>query len=101
LTKPKYLFTKLCHLAGEAISEYRLIRDGDRIVVGLSWGKDSIMLMHVLQHLQRRAPVHFDLCAVWVDGGFNPGKHDEFGGVRRGAGLALPGRDGPDRAAGD
>jgi len=48
-----------------------MICAGDKIVVGLSWGKDSTILMHVMHHLQRHSPEKFDLCAVWVDAGFN------------------------------
>ena len=44
-----------------------MIRDGDRVLLGLSGGKDSLSLLHVLLDLQRRAPVKFDLGACTVD----------------------------------
>ncbi len=60
---------------GRAIAEHRMIRDGDRIVLGLSGGKDSLTLLHALRRLQRHAPIHFELAALTVDPqieGFNP-----------------------------
>jgi tRNA 2-thiocytidine biosynthesis protein TtcA len=53
--------------AGRAIGEHAMIRDGDRVLLGLSGGKDSLSLLHVLLHLRRRAPVDFALAACTVD----------------------------------
>ena len=63
-------FAKLCRLAGEAAVKYRLIDSGDRILVALSGGKDSFALLHVLDHLRRRAPVDFVFEAATFDPGF-------------------------------
>ncbi|MBT3375382.1 MAG: hypothetical protein HN742_17065 [Lentisphaerae bacterium] len=67
-------FAKICQLAGRAVEMYDMIRAEDRIVIGLSWGQDSTVLTHVLHRLREKAPFHFDLHAVWVDGGFNAGE---------------------------
>ena len=60
---------------GRAMADYKMIRDGDRILLGLSGGKDSLTLLHVLHQLQKYAPVKFELGAITVDPqieGFDP-----------------------------
>ena len=59
----------------KAITDFNLIEDGDRIMVGLSGGKDSWALMQTLDNLRRRAPIKFSLVAVNVDSGYKDFKH--------------------------
>lgn len=54
---------------GEAIGQYRMIRDGDRVAVGLSGGKDSVTLLKALVALQKKAPIHFEVSAFTVEQG--------------------------------
>ena len=71
MDKQEKLFKNICRLAGEAVVKYRMISEGDNLLVGLSGGKDSFVLMHVLAHLQRVAPVRFSFVAATFDPGFS------------------------------
>jgi len=57
----------LMSAAGRAIGDFSMIREGDRILLGVSGGKDSLSLLHVLIALQKKAPVRFELAAATVD----------------------------------
>jgi tRNA 2-thiocytidine biosynthesis protein TtcA len=59
----------LLRKVGQAIERFDMIRDGDRVAVGLSGGKDSVTLLEALLLLQKRAPIQFDVCAFTVEQG--------------------------------
>ena len=59
----------LLRKVGEAIHRFQMIRDGDRVAVALSGGKDSCTLLEILLLLQQRAPIEFSVCAFTVEQG--------------------------------
>jgi tRNA 2-thiocytidine biosynthesis protein TtcA len=59
-----------------AVTDFGLIEDGDRVMVGLSGGKDSWALIQILDVLRRRAPIDFSLVAVTVDSGYEGYRDD-------------------------
>jgi len=70
------LEARLAKKVTRAITEFGLIEDGDRVMVGLSGGKDSWALMQILDVLRQRAPISFLLVAVNVNSGYTDFRHD-------------------------
>src|SRR4051794_24220710 len=72
---PSDLEARIARKVTKAIADYNLIEDGDRVMVGLSGGKDSWALIQILDVLRRRAPIDFSLVAVNIDSGYEGYQH--------------------------
>src|SRR2546430_17025980 len=69
------LESRLAKKTTKAIVDFQMIEDGDRVMVGLSGGKDSWALLQTLDILRQRVPIQFSLVAVNVDSGYKEYKH--------------------------
>ena len=69
----KYFEKVIRRQTGRAISDYSMINDGDKVIVAVSGGKDSIVLLQILHLLQKAAPIDFELLPVHVSTGFETG----------------------------
>jgi tRNA 2-thiocytidine biosynthesis protein TtcA len=80
---------RLLRDVGRAIADFSLIEPGDRILVGISGGKDSFTLLHLLQQLQRSAPIGFSLLACNLDQGHPGFPAAALEGYLRGTGAEV------------
>ena len=67
----RYTYKALNRAMGKALHRYGMICDGDRIVVGVSGGADSLTLMLMLSERQKRIPINYELFAFYIDPGFD------------------------------
>jgi len=83
------LEARLAKKTTKAITDFGMIEDGDRIMVGLSGGKDSWALLQTLDVLRQRAPIDFTIVSVNVDSGYKDYKHDVITETCRARGWEL------------
>lgn len=69
-----YFQKEIRSLFGKAIHRYDLIQEGDRILVGVSGGKDSLTLLQLLHERRKRVPINYELVPVHIDLGFDTGQ---------------------------
>ena len=84
------LEARLAKRATRAITDFNLIEDGDRVMVGLSGGKDSWALIQILDVLRQRAPITFSIVAVNVDSGYEGYQHRAVAEACAARGCAGP-----------
>ncbi|AOY58098.1 TtcA: tRNA 2-thiocytidine biosynthesis protein [Desulfococcus multivorans] len=85
----RHVHKTLRRSVGKALHRYDMIADGDRVLVGLSGGADSLTLMWCLKERLARVPIHYDLFAVYIDPGFEDGFSDDLIRYSDGMGYAL------------
>ncbi len=81
----------------KAIHDFNLIEDGDRVMVGLSGGKDSWALIQILDVLRKRAPISFSIIGVNIDSGYEDFQHEHHQRDVRRARLGVSRRTYVDR----
>jgi len=62
-------------LIGQAMHDYRMLAEGDRVLIGVSGGVDSLVLAWLLQGWRAKAPIHYEVMALHLDMGFDPDQH--------------------------
>jgi tRNA 2-thiocytidine biosynthesis protein TtcA len=83
----KYKALNRC--VGKAMHRYEMLRDGDRILVGLSGGADSLTMMWMLAERQERIPIHYELFPIHIDPGFEGGFSEALKTYSANCGFAL------------
>ena len=76
-----HLEAKVARKVTKAIHDFNLIEDGDRVMVGLSGGKDSWALIQILDVLRKRAPINFSIIGVNIDSGYEDFQHGTIKGT--------------------
>lgn len=71
MSKYSHAYKVIRRNVGKALHQYDMISDGDRILVGLSGGRDSLTLLWMLKERLERIPIHYTLNAVHIDLGFD------------------------------
>jgi tRNA 2-thiocytidine biosynthesis protein TtcA len=84
-----YIEREIRRLVGKAIHHYRLIEDGDRILVALSGGKDSLAMLNILHERRARVPIDYELGVVTVDLGYEGSNFEPLQGYVRDLGYDL------------
>jgi len=75
----KGLASKINRKIGRALHQYKMIREGDRILVAVSGGVDSLVLAWLLTAWQDKAPIRYNVLAVHIDPGFDQDLGDQVG----------------------
>jgi tRNA 2-thiocytidine biosynthesis protein TtcA len=74
---------------GKAIHRYGMIQDGDRILVGVSGGKDSLALLHLLHERKKRVPIDYELIPIYIDLGFSLSRQEPLRDFFEARGLSY------------
>lgn len=84
-----YLEREIRRLVGKAIHYYHLIEDGDRILIALSGGKDSLVMLNILHERRARVPIHYELKVITIDLGYEGSDFEPLRAYTRDLGYDL------------
>lgn len=84
-----FLERQVISQCGKAVHGWRMIKDGDRVAVGLSGGKDSLSLVWLLNQRRQRVPIDYKIIAMHIDMGFGTINQDELREFCAGIGVEL------------
>ena len=87
--KHSYTYKMFNREVGKALHRYEMISDGDRILVGLSGGKDSLALMLILHERRSRILINYDLFPVYIDPGFKKNFDESLTGYCKESGFEI------------
>ena len=62
---------------GQAMHDYSMLADGDRVLIAVSGGVDSLVLTWILNYWQHKAPIRYSISAIYIDNGFDPGTSEK------------------------
>jgi tRNA 2-thiocytidine biosynthesis protein TtcA len=82
-------FRALNRAVGKALHRYEMLVEGDRVLIGVSGGMDSLTLMWILQERQARVPIRYEIFPAYVDPGFEGGFNGQLAGFCKSLGLSL------------
>lgn len=82
-------FKALNRAVGKALHRYEMLADGDRVLIGVSGGMDSLTLMWILHERQARVPIRYEIFPAYVDPGFDGGFNGELADFCASLGLTL------------
>lgn len=68
--KRSVLPSRLNRKIGQAMSDWKMLNDGDRVLIGVSGGVDSLVTSWILSMWREKAPIHYDIETIYVDNGF-------------------------------
>jgi tRNA(Ile)-lysidine synthase TilS/MesJ len=87
--KTARLFDMISRRTGKAIMDYHMIQEGDKVLVGVSGGKDSLTLWNVMLHRQTIAPIDFEILAIHIDNGLPGADIPKLAAYARSLGLPF------------
>jgi tRNA 2-thiocytidine biosynthesis protein TtcA len=85
----KFIIKEVNHLCGRAIHQNNLLKNNDKILIGFSGGYDSILMLYLINKWLSKAPINFQLTAVYLDMGFDYSNFENICGFLKNSGMSY------------